>query len=129
MSYGRATGSLVGVDQSAPVDCPRSMQPMHARHMSRFLLSAALLLLVGIWAGCGNRSVTEHTTTVIQTVSRSSSRPPVHAVRPRRRIDFERYQAVLYAARVPAGWTIEADQTSHPGYVESKWRDPQDANV
>jgi hypothetical protein len=36
------------------------------------------------------------------------------------------YQGSLYTARIPKGWTQESGDEARTGYIESKWRDPND---
>ena len=39
------------------------------------------------------------------------------------------YDGGGFTAKRPAGWKAEADGVQHDGYIESKWRNPADANT
>src|SRR3981081_2933454 len=95
--------------------------------MPRKSLALISSLAVGLTVGAcgGQQKASAPTPTVAQTVT-----APPEAATPTATAsatpELESYQGSGYTAQVPRGWTREFNSASHSGYVESKWRDPND---
>lgn len=65
----------------------------------------------------------ETSTTVTQT------RPPSKPSGESASNQFVRYESGTFTAQRPKGWVTESDARAHSGYLESRWRNPDDSNT
>ena len=103
------------------------VEPSVGRALARPLRYAALLLVIGLLAGCG----TNTTTTVVKerTVTTRSSPPPTTTTTAAPEPEYVSYQGSGYTAQIPAAWETEADQVDQGSYIESLFRDPVNPNT